>query len=92
MPTILIEATTDAETSQEFRCTPGNLPRGVAANNLVGAETVVISRDAGDGVFVDLTDVSATLTADEPTTSILAGGIYKVTKSATASACAVSID
>jgi hypothetical protein len=70
------------------------MPIAVRAFGLAGAETAKIQINRGDGTeaYDDIIDSSGTMTATEPQTSIVAGGLFRVVKTATAAAAGVSID
>lgn len=88
----VIPAQTTAFISNPFRVHSGK-PIAVVAWNLAGAETVKIQISRGDGteVFDDILDASGTLTATAYQSSITAGGLYRLTKTATAAAAGASI-
>lgn len=84
-----IQATTSAETSKPFRV-DGDESVGVKAYGLAGSETVKIQVDRGDGEFQDILDTSGTLTATAYQSKIQAEGLYRLVKTATASAAGAS--
>lgn len=92
MPFIVIPKTTDAVISGAFNVSASECPRGIAATNLQGDETVTLLRDNGDGVFLPVNDARAVLTASESTSSIIASGVYKFDKTETEELCLVSYD
>lgn len=89
----IIPKTTAAATSNPFRVIAG-MPVAVRAFGLAGAETAKIQISRGDGTetYDDITESSGTMTSTEPQTSIVAGGLFRVVKTATASAAGVSKD
>ena len=92
MPTTLIAQNTAVVASPPFKVNAIDCPRGFSADVLAGAETVTLSRDNGGGVFIALTDASSILTATLTSSSVLASGTYKLTKTLTASPCGVYLD
>lgn len=85
MATQIIAPVTGAVTSAAFYVEPGRTIK-ISATGLAGAETVTVHAETGAGVFAALTDTSAILTATAPVSSIVAGGSYKLVKTATVGA------
>lgn len=88
---IMIQATTAAKISNPFRVL-ADKPVSVVAFGLAGAETAVIQIATDGQNFEDVKDSSATMTATENQTSIIKGGLYRISKSATAAPAGVSVD
>ena len=88
----LIPLQTAAFTSREFEVSPGRTPRGIKTTGLSGSETIVVHGQQIDGSYAPLPEASATCTASEPNTSIVASGWYKLVKSVTVSPAGGGID
>ena len=93
MTDLLIMPTTAVAASLPFRVTAG-MPIAVRAWGLAGAETMTIQISRGDGteVFDNIVGDSGTLTAAIPQSAILVGGLFRLIKTATASAAGASKD
>lgn len=87
----IIEATTDAKSSQPFVVQRGQTV-GVKAYGLALAETAVIQTLGSNNVWQDVIGASGTLTATAYQSTINASGTYRVSKSATAALSGVDID
>lgn len=92
MTNIRIEATTEAAESEPFRVSAKDLPMGVRSWGLSGTEVMEIHENRGDGTYRLVADDTATMTATDESTSIVATGDYKIVKPVTASASGASTD
>ena len=94
MPRELIAAKTGAETSGAFRLTDRELPATLSANGLATTETVKLEKsDDGGSTFYQVVEGGADTELDLDTNAfrIVARGIYRVVKSATAASVGVFI-
>lgn len=89
MPRMRLLPTTSATASNPFRVL-NREDVSVVASGLDGAEEAVVQIYNGVD-FVDMVDESATLTATAPSTSITAGGLYRIRKDATAGEAGVIV-
>jgi len=71
--------------AEAFYIEPGK-PEKISASGLAGVETVTVYAEVGAGVYVALADTASILTATAPVSSIIAGGSYKLVKTATVAA------